>query len=128
MTLRRINFQSIPVEDQDRALAFYRDVLGMQVQTDAADGAGGRWIFMRIPGAATLLHFACAAPPGPRDGPALWLVCDDVDAEAARLGGLGITLRAAPQDAPWHPAVRFATFDDSEGNLLFLQSSSLEGV
>jgi catechol 2,3-dioxygenase-like lactoylglutathione lyase family enzyme len=50
MALKRISFQSIPVDDQDRALAFYRDVLGFAVQTDAPFEPGWRWIFLTIPG------------------------------------------------------------------------------
>ncbi|MEM6667072.1 MAG: VOC family protein, partial [Pseudomonadota bacterium] len=57
MTLKRINFISIPVTDQDRALAFYRDVVGFTTHTDALMGPEFRWIFMAIPGAETLLHF-----------------------------------------------------------------------
>ncbi len=127
--LRRINFQSIPVMDQGRALAFYRDRLGMTVQTDAPYGEGVRWIFMAIPGAQTLLHFGAPDEVRVKDGtPALCLVTDDVDAEAARLMAAGVAMTGGPADAPWQAGVRWAMFRDSEDNLVLIQSSSMEGA
>ena len=49
MALKRISFQSIPVDDQDRALAFYCDILGFEVHTDAPFDDGWRWVFLTIP-------------------------------------------------------------------------------
>jgi catechol 2,3-dioxygenase-like lactoylglutathione lyase family enzyme len=127
--LRRINFQSLPVTDQQRALEFYRDRLGMEVQTDAPFGDGWRWIFMAIPGAETLLHFAQADEISIKSGtPALCLVAEDVDAEIARLQGCGVTITHSPALAPWNPHVRWAMFKDSEDNLILIQSSSMEGT
>ena len=42
--IRRLKFVGIPVADQDRALAFYRDRLGFKVHTDQPMGPGKRWI------------------------------------------------------------------------------------
>lgn len=127
--LKRINFQSIPVKDQQRALEFYRDRLGMVVQTDAPYGEGVRWIFMAIPGAQTMVHFAAPDEVTVKDGtPALCLVSDDVDGEAARLEAAGVAMTGGPADAPWQPGVRWAMFRDSEDNLVLIQSSSMEGA
>mgnify|MGYP000191604493 CR=1 FL=1 len=123
---KRINFQSIPVEDQQRALEFYRDKLGFNVQTDAPYEEGWRWIFMQIPGAETMLHFGSRGDMEHHKGPALCLVTDDVDAEAKRLESLGVAMKNGPGDAPWQQAVRFAMFDDSEDNLVLMQSSTME--
>jgi len=43
----------VPVADQDRALAFYRDVLGFEVRIDAPFAEGRRWIEVAPPGAQT---------------------------------------------------------------------------
>lgn len=127
--LTRINFQSIPVKDQQRALEFYRDRLGMVVQTDAPYGGGLRWIFMAIPGAQTMLHFGTPEEVTVKAGtPVLCLVSDDVDAEAARLEAAGVAMTGGPADAPWQPGVRWAMFKDSEDNLVLIQSSSMEGA
>lgn len=123
---KRINFQSIPVADQQRALEFYRDTMGMHVQTDAPYGDDWRWIFMEIPGSETFLHFARPAEITVKDIPALCLVTDDVDAEAKRLKETGVRIVDGPSDAPWHPAVRYALIRDSEDNLVLIQSSTME--
>ncbi|WP_133767732.1 VOC family protein [Amnibacterium kyonggiense] len=39
-----------PVEDQDRAIEFYRDVLGFEVVRDAALSGGARWVEVAPPG------------------------------------------------------------------------------
>ncbi|MCB1493380.1 MAG: VOC family protein [Rhodobiaceae bacterium] len=124
---KRINFQSIPVKDQQRAMDFYRDTLGFAVHTDAPYDGGWRWIFMQIPGAATLLHFARPGEVTVKDVPALCLISDDVDAEAARLREAGVVLVDGPADAPWYPAVRYAMIRDPEDNLILIQSSNMEG-
>jgi lactoylglutathione lyase len=124
--LKRINFQALPVLDQQRALEFYRDTLGMAVQTDGPDGIGGRWIAMEIGGAETRLHLPLTMSIPASEAPALYLICDDVDALARRLTDRGIAMRDGPTVAPWEPSVRYAMFDDSEGNLILIQSSTLE--
>lgn len=121
--LKRINFQTLPAKDFLRARDFYRDRLGMRVDTDAPYG-DSRWIFMAIPGADTKLHFGAADELAIKPGtPALCLVTDDVDAEAARLAAEGVDITAGPADAPWQPDVRWAMFRDSEDNLVLIQSS-----
>ncbi len=48
-----VKFVGIPVKDQARALAFYREKLGFKVATDQPMGEGQRWIELRIGGAET---------------------------------------------------------------------------
>ncbi|WP_226780941.1 VOC family protein [Oceaniglobus trochenteri] len=123
MPVTRINFMSIPVHDQDRAIAFYRDRLGMTVHTDATYGEDWRWIFLQIPGAETMIQFAKASEMSvAKERPALVLVCDDVDAEVGGLKTDGVTLRDGPDDAPWQPGVRYALIEDTEGNVILLES------
>ncbi|MBV8714551.1 MAG: VOC family protein, partial [Chloroflexi bacterium] len=45
----------IPVADQDRALEFYTDVLGLEKRVDAPFGNGGRWIEVAPSGAETVI-------------------------------------------------------------------------
>src|SRR5436309_14273664 len=51
--IKGIKFASVPVSDQDRALAFYTEKLGFAVATDQPFTDKQRWIELRIPGAAT---------------------------------------------------------------------------
>ena len=47
---------AVPVTDQDRAVRFYVDVLGLELRMDAPlDELGGRWIEVAPPGAATTI-------------------------------------------------------------------------
>nr|WP_217499102.1 VOC family protein [Leifsonia sp. C5G2] len=62
----------IPVSDQDRALAFYRDVLGFEVRVDAPlPQLGTRWIMLAPPGSAvsvSLVPESDDAPAGVETG------------------------------------------------------------
>ena len=51
--IRGVKFVSIPVVDQDRALAFYTEKLGFRVATDQPFSEKQRWIELAIPGADT---------------------------------------------------------------------------
>lgn len=123
MPATRINFTSIPVEDQDRALAFFTQQLGFEVGLDAPYSEGWRWIFLTLPGAETRLHFAKRSELTWTEGmPALALVSDDVDADAVRLKEAGVEIVRGPEDTPWTAGVRYLLIRDSEGNVVFLES------
>jgi predicted enzyme related to lactoylglutathione lyase len=116
-----IHFQTIGVTDSGRALAFYRDKLGFTVERDNPYGED-RWIFMRIPGARTLLHFDKRERVEPTGTPVLVLVTDDVDKTCDVLRSGGVTIAHEPADAPWEPGTRWAYIHDSEGNLILIQT------
>ncbi|BDT57940.1 hypothetical protein MasN3_14340 [Massilia varians] len=51
--ITQLKFVSIPVSDQDRALAFYTEKLGFEISTDQPMGPGKRWIELRIAASST---------------------------------------------------------------------------
>lgn len=51
--IKRIKFIGIPVGDQDRALEFYTQKLGLRILTDQQFTPTQRWIELSIPGAET---------------------------------------------------------------------------
>ena len=119
--IRGIKFTSVPVRDQDRALAFYTEKLGFSVATDQPFGGGQRWSALRIPGAETrLVHFT---PPvhesrvGEFMAMSLW--SDDVQKTYEQLRGRGVEFVQAPKTESWGTS---AIFKDSEGNQLVLSS------
>jgi catechol 2,3-dioxygenase-like lactoylglutathione lyase family enzyme len=60
-----------PVEDQERALRFYRDVLGFEVLRDAMLGHGVRWLEVAPPGSPVsiaLVQAGSGVPMGVRLG------------------------------------------------------------
>ena len=118
---KRIHFDTISAVDVERARDFYRDKLGFTVERDNPYG-DSRWVFMRIPGADTLLHFDKQDAVPPSEKPALVLVTDDVDATCAMLKSRGVAIKRGPEDAPWEPGTRWAMIDDTEGNLVLIQT------
>jgi predicted enzyme related to lactoylglutathione lyase len=122
----RIHFDTVPAVDVERARDFYRDKLGFLVERDNAYGEG-RWVFMRIPGAETLLHFDKQDRVEASPTPVLVLATDDVDATCAALKSRGVPIKRGPEDAPWQPGTRWAMIDDSEGNLVLIQTVPEEG-
>lgn len=111
------SFITLPVTDQDRALRFYRDVLGFEVTADL-QMPPGRWVQVAPRGAQTV--FTLSGPgmggfePGSTRG--IMLVTTDVDADCARLAEAGVTVQG-PKEQPWG---RMAAFHDPDGNALML--------
>jgi catechol 2,3-dioxygenase-like lactoylglutathione lyase family enzyme len=56
----------LSVSDQDRALTFYRDVLGFEVRTDTKFGEGFRWVEVAPAGAYTVIALV---PPTREEDP-----------------------------------------------------------
>ena len=119
--IRRIKFVSVPVRDQDRALAFYRDKLGFKVGTDQPFDGKRRWIELRIPGAET--GVVLFTPEGHEDRVGTFfngtLACDDVQKTYDELKSRGVEFQGEPKKEPWGT---YAIFKDSEGNSLVLGS------
>jgi len=117
--IRGLKFTSIPVRDQDRALAFYTEKLGFAVATDSPMGPGQRWIELRIPGAETRL--VLFTPPGHEDRigtfQAMSFWSADVERTYQELSARGVTFDQPPKKEPWGTS---AIFRDSEGNQFVL--------
>ncbi|MGI9117821.1 MAG: glyoxalase superfamily protein [Gaiellales bacterium] len=107
----------VPVSDQDRALVFYRDVLGFEVFADNQVGPAMRWIHMRLPQGGLDLALAdwLDTPAGSIKG--LFLDVDDVEAVTAELEGRGLAFSRPIDDTPFG---RFHPFEDPDGNELVL--------
>ena len=122
----RIYITSVLVDDQDKALRFYTDVLGFVKKTDVPLGEH-RWLTVVSPeapeGPELALEPATANPAaGPytaalmADGiPATSFAVDDVHAEFQRLRGLGVRFTQEPVEMG---GVTTAVFDDTCGNLI----------
>lgn len=119
---KHVKFSGLPVSDQDRAMAFYRDVLGLIVATDQQYGSGWRWIELEVPGSPTRILFERRPDDKPGEQPSLILVVDDIDSVFAELKARDVVFDQEPIDAPWAPKERYALLRDSEGNLVMLGS------
>lgn len=123
----RIHLATIHVDDQDKAEAFYTDVLGFVIKHDEPMG-DHRWLTVVSPddtdGAQLLLEpddhpaakdYAAALVS---DGiPALQLEVDDITEEHRRLVDKGVTVVQEPMDTG---AVWTAVLEDTCGNLVQL--------
>lgn len=118
--IRGIKFTSIPVTDQERALAFYTDKLGFRVITDQPFGPTQRWIELGIAGSETrvvLFRFDQGPQPGGQMNITFWT--DDVEATAREMKSKGVEFVKEPEKAPWGTA---AVFQDLDGNIFVLSS------
>ena len=126
----RINVTSVFVDDQDKALAFYTDVLGFVKKTDIPLGGGARWLTVVSPadtdGTELLLEPDGHPAVGPfksalvEDGiPATSFGVDDARAEYARLSALGVRFTQEPLEMG---GVTMAVLDDTCGNLIQIAS------
>ena len=116
--INSLDVVSIPVSDQDRAKAFYRDVLGFEELADQRMMPQMRWVQLAPKDAATsvtLVNWFETMPAGSLRG--LVLLTDDLVADLAAITAKGI--KTSPiEDQPW---ARFVTFSDPDGNGLVLQ-------
>ncbi|MBE8471036.1 VOC family protein [Streptomyces justiciae] len=117
MTITHASFVTLPVSDQDRALRFYIDILGMTVTADR-DMPQGRWLQVAPEGAQTVFTLSGPGMGGFEPGSArgIMLVTTDVDADCARLAEAGVSVQG-PDELPWG---RMAAFTDPDGNGLML--------
>jgi predicted enzyme related to lactoylglutathione lyase len=118
--IKQVKFVGIPVRDQDRALAFYRDKLGFRVHTDQPFGEQ-RWIELRIPGAET--GVVLFTPQGQADRVGTFFngsfACDDVRKTYDEMKGRGVEFDGEPRQEHWGT---YAVFKDSEGNSIVMGS------
>jgi catechol 2,3-dioxygenase-like lactoylglutathione lyase family enzyme len=125
----RISVASVFVDDQDKALRFYTDMLGFVKKTDIPLGEA-RWLTVVSPdqpdGVELLLEPSDHPAVGPfkkalqEDGiPVTSFTVEDVNAEYERLRANGVRFTQEPLDAG--PVVT-AVLDDTCGNLIQLAS------
>lgn len=117
---KHIKFAELPVTDQDRAIKFYTDKVGLNIANDAEFQPGWRWVEMEIPGAETRILLSQRPDENERPSPSLILVTDDVQKGYEKLKGNGVTFTQEPSEAPWNPGGKFALFRDSENNTIML--------
>lgn len=124
-----IHLASVFVDDQDKALAFYTDVLGFAVAADV-DMGGARWITVVSPDDVDGTQLVLEPNEHPAvvpftqalvaDGiPFTSFAVDDVQAEYERLAARGVVFTQQPTAmGPMTTAV----FDDTVGNLIQIAS------
>ena len=116
--LSRLHQIALPVHDTDRAVAFYRDLLGLRLLFTAPPGLA----FFDCDGVRLML-----SPPAPgheRPGSVLYFAVDDIAATHTALEARGVVFSEAPHKIATlaDREVWLASFTDTEGNPLALMS------
>jgi catechol 2,3-dioxygenase-like lactoylglutathione lyase family enzyme len=120
----------IKVDDQDKALAFYTNVLGFAKAQDVRVGRG-RWLTVSAskgPKSAELVLESNSYAPARASQkalhdavfPAAILSTDNIAAEYQRLKSLGVKFRGKPKKMG---STSFVFFDDTCGNFIVLRQS-----
>jgi catechol 2,3-dioxygenase-like lactoylglutathione lyase family enzyme len=126
----RIHLTSVFVDDQDKALRFYTDVLGFEKKTEVPLGQD-RWLTVVSPEASDGTELLLEPDGHPavkpykaalvEDGiPAASFAVDDVHAEFDRLRGRGVRFTQEPLAMG---PVTTAVLDDTCGNLIQIMRS-----
>lgn len=120
--ISHISFASVPATDLDRALAFWRDVVGLEATVDSDAIPGMRWIMLRIGSSKTQLHLDHVETMPAAERPALPLIAADVPGTVETLRAAGVEIVAEPKPAEWDAGTTYALFRDSEGNVILIAS------
>ncbi len=119
--ITHLKFASIPVSDQDRALAFYTEKLGFKVVTDRPFTDKQRWIELRIGKSETCL--VLFTPDGHEDRIGGFfngsLACDDCEATYRQLKQRGVEFATEPKKEPWGT---YMIVKDPDGNQFVVSS------
>lgn len=124
----RIIYNSIFVDDQEKALAFYTDILGFVKKEDVPAGEF-RWLTVVSPDDQDGTELVLEPNENPaaqqyqkaifeQGIPATSFGVDDVQAEYERLTELGVEFKVEPTDYGFYS---LASFDDTCGNLIQIQ-------
>jgi predicted enzyme related to lactoylglutathione lyase len=111
----------LPVNDQDRALQFYTETLGLENRADVPFGDGNRWIEVAPAGAETPIAICPPGPSGESGGKetGITLQTDDIEAyhEQLKARGVDVDSEVSRMGDPVPPLFWFR---DPEGNRLMV--------
>jgi catechol 2,3-dioxygenase-like lactoylglutathione lyase family enzyme len=127
----RLDKITIVVDDYDRAIAFFTEVLGFKLAEDSPalttySGRPKRWVVVRPPGAETGILLAKAdgdrqaAAVGNQTGGRVgfFLHVDDFDATYKRLIAAGVEFDGQPRTEPYGRVVVFADLYGNRWDLI----------
>jgi predicted enzyme related to lactoylglutathione lyase len=123
----KIKVTSIYVDDQEKALRFYTDVLGFAKKADFSNGPY-RWLTVASPEQSDGVELQLALNNNPaaktyqqaifqQNQPAIMFFTDDVKADYDRIKGRGAEFTMPPTDVP---GSTIAMLKDTCGNLIQL--------
>ena len=115
--IEKVAFTMYPVENVERARAFYENILGLRPGNEVSPAS--KWVEYDLPGGGCLAitNVVPGAKPSDVAGGTIALEVDDLDAQVKALESRGVTIKMAPLETPvcWMAAI-----GDSEGNGILL--------
>jgi len=112
---------SIPVEDQDAALAFYTETLGFALLRDAPLPNGGRWIELAPAEDDVVLTLEPARPDVARGAIGIRFTTDDIDEARSVLTSRGVDV---DEMLAWPGIPRMFAFRDPVGNAFSITATA----
>jgi len=116
MNVRKLLHTRMRVDDLERTIAFYRDVLGLEVVERHDSPRGSRLAFLKASGSDELIEICSYPAAGPvrvqEDLVHLAFAVDDLDATIAELSTKGVPITDGPTTTS--SGTRFAFIDAPE--------------
>jgi predicted enzyme related to lactoylglutathione lyase len=118
--IEKVRTVTIYVEDQERAIAFYKQKLGFRVLRTAPMGPKASWLEMAPPGAETrvVLYPRWMMPDWAQRKLSIVFGCADAQKTCEELKSRGVQFIQEPRLMGW--GARFGAFVDPDGNELGL--------
>lgn len=119
--VEKVGVVVVPVSDQDRAIEFYVDTLGLEKRADIPFGNGYRWVEVAPPGAETTIAIV-PPPPGKPTGnteTGIGLHTREIDAYHAQLQARGVDVDPEVSRMG-DPVPPLFWFRDPDGNTLMV--------
>jgi lactoylglutathione lyase len=119
----RLGYAILFVSDLDRAIGFYRDIIGVPLRFRADTYAefateGAKFALLARSELPALIGRHAPLDPAPWPQGEVAFFVDDVDAEHVRLRDAGVPVLAPPTDRPW--GERTLHVVDPDGNVVEL--------
>ena len=117
-------YLTLMVNNQDEALAYYQEKIGLEVRQDLPFGPDVRWVTVAPKGVmfpeislTQASSEATRAAVGKQTGDyvVFVLTTENADAYHSELSAKGVDVQGAPEDMPWG---RFFSFKDLYGNMI----------
>lgn len=119
--LRRVDNAHYWITNMDQAIAFYRDILGLDLKIRAGDD----WAEFDVGGTIVALHGTRPGHAPPQGGATVVFDVEDLDATVRAMQLRGVRFEGEINEAP---NGRFHSFRDPEGNLIqIFERAAIEG-
>jgi predicted enzyme related to lactoylglutathione lyase len=119
----KLELVQVPVSDVDRAIAFYTEKAGFNLDHDHRVSDELRFVQLTPPGSGCSISMGPPTEMAPGSLQGLQLVVDDADAAHAELSARGVEVSEV-HDFPWG---RFVFFSDPDGNGWAVQTINRQG-